>query len=456
MVAQVDAGRLRLRAHRGGRRRAGIDAQRVEERVVALRHAERLQAAGQRARQPVHAQGDLAQPAGAVVRRVHAGDVGQQRLRRADVRRRPFAPDVLLARLQRHPQGRASPGVDGHADHPPRQLARGGAAGREERGVRPAVARRDAEALRAADHHVGPRLPRRRQQRERQQVRRHDDLRARGVRPRRDRGQVVEAARGVGRLHQHADQVVRSPGGPRRADVGHLDLDAQRLGPPPHDRDGLGKTFRRDQEAPRVRAPPRLQAAQHGQRLGRRGGLVEQRGVGDLHPGQVRDGGLKGQQRLQPALRDLGLVRRVGGVPAGVFEQVAADHGRRDAAVVAEPDERPPGRVAVGQPAHPGQEGRLRLRLRQVGEPRQADAGGDRLVHQGVERRRPDHLQHAVDVRRARPDVAVRESGGRVSHAGLSRRRRRARRRPPRPAGRRRRRDRPAPARSSRPRADPG
>ena len=40
-------------------------------------------------------------------------------------------------------------------------------------------------------------------------------------------------------------------------------------------------------------------------------------------------------QRLQPALRNLRLVRRVGGVPAGILEDVPLDDRRRDAVVVA-------------------------------------------------------------------------------------------------------------------------
>ena len=71
--------------------------------------------------------------------------------------------------------------------------------------------------------------------------------------------------------------------------------------------------------------------AQQGHRLRGRGRLVEQRRAGDGQAGQVGDRGLEGQQRLQPALADLGLVRRVGGVPGGVLQHVAPDHRRGDA-----------------------------------------------------------------------------------------------------------------------------
>ena len=44
---------------------------------------------------------DGAQPARAMVNRVHRRDDGKENLRRTDVTRRFVAPDVLLARLQR-------------------------------------------------------------------------------------------------------------------------------------------------------------------------------------------------------------------------------------------------------------------------------------------------------------------------------------------------------------------
>ena len=424
---------------------------------MAQEKAERLEPVGQPPGQPVHAQGDLPEPGRAVVRGVHARDVGQQRLRGADVRRGALAADVLLAGLQRHPVGGPAVRVDRDADHAPRHLARVRAAGGEERGVRPAVAERHAEALRVADHHVGVHLAGRGQQRQGEQVGGDHDQCAGRVRPGGHRRQVVQAAGDVRRLRQHSEHVVQAVPLPRRGpDVGHVDPDAQRLGAPPHHGHRLGKAVRRDEKAPRVGALPGLQPEQHRHRLGRRGGLVEQRRVGDLHPRQVRDGGLEVQQRLQPALRDLGLVRRVGGVPAGVLEQVAQDDGRRRAPVVAETDERPPRLVAGGKRPHPRQEGRFGLGGGQVERRGQANPRGNRLVHQGVERRRPDDVEHLGEIGRARSDVAVRETGRRLGHAEISRLRRPGRRRPPHPEARRPRRDRRGPARSSRPRADPG
>ena len=54
--------------------------------------------------------------------------------------------------------------------------------------------------------------------------------------------------------------------------------------------------------------------------------------------GQIRHHRLEIEQRLEPALRNLGLIRRVRRVPARVLEHVPRDDGRRDRVVVAQAD----------------------------------------------------------------------------------------------------------------------
>ena len=73
-------------------------------------------------------------------------------------------------------------------------------------------------------------------------------------------------------------------------------------------------------------------------RFGGGGGLVQQRRVRHVHSRQVRDHRLEVDQRLQPALGDLGLIGRVGGVPAGILEDHPQDHTGRDGVVVAQAD----------------------------------------------------------------------------------------------------------------------
>ena len=76
-------------------------------------------------------------------------------------------------------------------------------------------------------------------------------------------------------------------------------------------------------------------ALAEGHRLGGGGGLVEQRGIGDVERGEVGDHRLIVEERLEPALADLGLVGGVGGVPGGVLEDVALDDRRGNRAVIA-------------------------------------------------------------------------------------------------------------------------
>jgi hypothetical protein len=75
----------------------------------------------------------------------------------------------------------------------------------------------------------------------------------------------------------------------------------------------------------------------HRHRLRRRRRLVKHGGVGDLHPRQLDDHRLKVDQRLEAALGNLSLVRRVLGVPAGVFEDVPLDNRRGDRVGVSMP-----------------------------------------------------------------------------------------------------------------------
>ena len=102
------------------------------------------------------------QPLRAVVDGVHRGHHREQHLRGADVARGLLAPDVLLAGLQRQPEGRAALGVLRHADEAPGHVALVLVLHREEGGVRTAVAQRHAEALRRAERDVGAHLAGRR------------------------------------------------------------------------------------------------------------------------------------------------------------------------------------------------------------------------------------------------------------------------------------------------------
>ena len=93
-----------------------------------------------------------------------------------------------------------------------------------------------------------------------------------------ERREVAHAPAGAGVLHEHAEAAAV---GQSAAEVGHDDLDAERLGPRAHDVDVCGKTSASTTKRLRLGLDAR-RATRH--RLGRGGRLVEQRGVGDRQP----------------------------------------------------------------------------------------------------------------------------------------------------------------------------
>ena len=338
----------------------------------------------------MHPPRDAAQAFCPVVHGVHRRHHGQQHLRRADVRRRLFAPDVLLARLQGQAVGRAVLGVDRQPDQASRQVALEPCLDRHEGGVRASVPERHAEALGRADDDVGAPLPRRPQQRERQQVGSHRHQGPAPVGLRCHGGEVADGTRRAGILLHHPEEVpARQPG----LEVRHFDVDPERRQP-------RGQHGQRLRQAVGVDHDPvglaRRSPAHQSDRLGYRRAFVQQRSVRRVQPGQVRHHGLEVQQRLQSTLADLGLVRRVGRVPGRALEHVAPDHTRRDRPVVAQTDHGLGDHVAPGQPAQLLEHRLLGSRRRQIECLQGAHTPGHGGVDQCIERVVAEHLEHAL------------------------------------------------------------
>jgi hypothetical protein len=331
----VDAAEIDLLRGGGGVDALGgdvADGERVENRLGVDLGPERGEPLGEQLGEQPHALGDAAQALRAVVHRVHRGHHREEHLGGADVGRGFLAADVLLARAEGEAEGRVALRVLGHADEAAGHLAFAGVARGEEAGVRAAEAERHAEALRGAHGDVGAEFARRAQQREREQIGGDDAARAGGVDAGEEIGEVADVAPGVGILHEHADEAGGRLVG---AMVAHHDLEPERLGAGLDDVDRLRVAGGGDEE--RVsRALMHAGAEHHG--LGGGGALVEHRGVGDLEAGEIADHRLEIEQRFEAALGNLGLVGRVGGVPAGIFEDVALDDGGRERVVVTQAD----------------------------------------------------------------------------------------------------------------------
>ncbi len=239
---------------------------------------------------------------------------GVQRLRGADVVGRLLAADVLLAGLEREHEPAPAVGVHRLARdpsrHPPKVLGRGA----EEPERRAAEVEPSPERLALADRHVDPALARRAQDSERRRVDRCDGQRPGLLGGRGEQLEVLDSAeearvldhdggrvgvergpeiRGVGRpvVQAHLDDLGREP-----ARIGSKRLAA------------VGVDAARDDET----AAPGGSERQVGGRGDRRRPLVQRR-VGDRQRAELGDRRLELEHHLEPALRDLGLVRRVGG-----------------------------------------------------------------------------------------------------------------------------------------------
>ncbi len=302
----------------------------------------------------------------------------------------------------------------GHLAH--ERLARG-----EERRMRSPVTERDAEPLRVAVHHVGAHLSRRREERQREQVGADRDEHAGVVRAPDERREVLHEAVLVRILQQRAEDARLERHRLHRPDV---KVDVKRFGARTQHVDRLRQAAIADEEEAafcRVRKDPAYpvrfsraavvsrcaRAVQQRHRFGRRGRLVEQRRVGDLHSRQLRHHRLKVEEGFEAALRDLGLVRRVRCVPSGVLHHHPQDDARGDGVVIPEPDVGAERGIPPRESAEAAQVMVFALGWRQVQRSVQADGCRDRFVNQRLERRSADRLEHAVAVFTRRPNVAA-------------------------------------------------
>jgi len=165
----------------------------------------------------------------------------------------------------------------------------------------------------------------------------------------------------------------------------------------------------RDGDKEAVRGRVDADGVKHGHGLGGGGRFIEKRGVGDGQAGEIGNHGLKIEQRLETALGDLGLIRRVGGVPAGVLEDVALDDRGRGGVVVAEPDEGAEDLVLVHDGAQRLVRGALAPGGGKVKQAAQAEGGRNDGVGELVERLVAEQVQHRLDVLGLRTEMPTRK-----------------------------------------------
>ena len=357
------------------------------------------QARGQHAGPVVRAPRDGREALGSVVGGVHGRDHGEQDLRRADVAGGLLAADVLLARLEREAVCRGSVRVDAHADETTGHAPLESGPHRHEARMRAAEAEGHAESLRGADDDVSAQLARRREERQCEQVRRHDGEGTALVRRRDDGGEVAHAPGGAGVADQDARHAV---GRQVAVEIGDDERDAERLRSRAQDRKGLRVRVGVDHDHGGTRLR-RAQRERH--RLRSRRGLVEQGGARDGKGRQVLDHRLEVEQRLEAPLGDLRLVGRVRRVPGRVLEDVAGDHAGRVRAVVAEPDHAGDDAVARGQVTQLRKGGSLGRGLGQVQGLMPPDDLRDHVGREGLEIGVAEQPEHPCLLDSVRTDV---------------------------------------------------
>ena len=122
-------------------------------------------------------------------------------------------------------------------------------------------------------------------------------------------------------------------GGGYVGEVSDDDLDTEGFGACVEQRNGLWMASRGDKET-----CGSLEIVTEGHCLGSGRRLVEHRGIGNRHTRKIADHGLEIDKGLHAPLRDLRLIGSVGGIPAGVLQNIAADHGGKMCPVVSHTD----------------------------------------------------------------------------------------------------------------------
>ncbi|CCK15585.1 hypothetical protein BN136_1595 [Cronobacter universalis NCTC 9529] len=295
IAAQVDFTGLRARQNSGFIRH--LDAQGVEPGRVTQLQSFLLQARRQNIGETVNAAGDTLQPCRAVEHGVEARDIGQQHLGGTDVGVRFLAANVLLAGLHRHTQRGAPGGVFRHADNAPRHRAFKFIAGGKERGVRAAIAHRDAKTLGGAEDDIRALFARRGQEHQRHKIGRHAHNHFAGFQLANQFAIVMHLTGGADLLQQHAEQILMIE---RLWRVIDDHLKAERFGAGADHIQRLRMHIRGHEETIGVFQFADAFGHRHGFR--RRGGFIEQRGGGDIEPRQIQRHLLEVQKRFQTPL----------------------------------------------------------------------------------------------------------------------------------------------------------
>ncbi len=341
---------------------------------------------------------DPAQPPGTVVCGIESRHGRYEGRRGTYIGRRLLALDVLLTRLERHAQRLVAEPVHRYADDTTGHVAFVSLLGGHEAGRRATEAHRQTEPLYGTHRDVGAPLARRGEQHEAHQIAHGSHLRTRLVSSGGECRIVADAARRGRILHDGTEL-------PAGELVGVVvvadDFDTEGFAARHEHVEYLREDVVVHEQlvAAVLHLLARTQGEHHQHRLGSGARIVQQRAVADLHTGEGDGHRLKVQERFEAALRDLGLIGRIGGVPCGVLENVAHDDGRSGRRVPTHTDERTHLLVLGRQFAYV-------CRKLILGHPfsgqrdgfAQADGGRNDLRDQFVHAGNADHIEHLLQI----------------------------------------------------------
>ena len=193
-----------------------------------------------------------------------------------------------------------------------------------------------------------------------------------------------------------------------------VEVDPKRLGTRLQDGDRLWVTVLEDEEPlfPLARFPMR-DGSTHGHSFGCGGRLIQQRGIGQGQPGQVRDHSLEIQERLQPPLCNFRLVGCVLGIPARVLQDIALNHRWGDAIVIAHADEGTKDLVPPRQGPQLGEHFLFAEGTAKRQTPPQANLRWHGSINQRIERLQAERRQHLLNIGVRRAQMAMDKGIGR-------------------------------------------
>ena len=313
---------------------------------------------------------------------------------------------MLFTRLQRHAEALLAEAINGNADDAAREVPLVRLACSEKRRVRSAIAHGHTKPLAASNHHIGIHGTGVLEERERHGVSGHNSLRFDGMSRRDDARHVLRHSAGIRVLQENTENgVVELHFCPRH----EHEVDAEVLGAGPEEGERLGEHGGVDEEAgcAGFGLCPGHGRMQHRHRLCRSRRLIQQRSIRKRHPCQVADHRLEVQQRLEPALRNFCLVRRVRRVPTRVFQHIPTNDAGHLGRVVTHPDVVAVECVALTDGVDVLEEFRLGHRCINFHALPQANRPRNRVIQQVLHRSSADGAEHRLNVLLAGADVAV-------------------------------------------------